>query len=66
MAKTSKNVYIRCPRCELNYIKKKDQYCDICKREMKLIESDDDIKFGGWIMYKFLKPKYLIYDILNE
>ena len=43
MAKSSKNVYIRCPRCELNYIKKSDQYCDVCKRELKLIESDDDI-----------------------
>ena len=40
MAKT-KNVYIRCPRCELNYIKKSDKYCDVCKKEMKLIKSDE-------------------------
>ena len=43
MPKTTKPVYIRCPRCELNYIKKKDKYCDVCKRELKLIQSDDDI-----------------------
>jgi len=35
--------YIKCPRCELNYIMKKDKYCDVCKSEMKagiLKESD--------------------------
>jgi len=37
--------YIKCPRCELNYIQKKDKYCDVCKSEMKagiLKESDID------------------------
>ena len=35
--------YIKCPRCELNYIQKKDKFCDVCKSEMKagiLKESD--------------------------
>ncbi|MBQ7351559.1 MAG: hypothetical protein IJW59_01645 [Clostridia bacterium] len=35
--------YIKCPRCELNYILKKDKFCDVCKSEMKagiLKESD--------------------------
>ena len=35
MATPKKPVYILCPRCELNYIQKKDKYCDICKAEMK-------------------------------
>ncbi len=26
---------IKCPRCELNYIREEDGYCPICKREMK-------------------------------
>ena len=44
MAKSTKPVWILCPRCELNYIKKADQYCNVCKKEMKLIEaSEDDI-----------------------
>ena len=30
-----KPVYIRCPRCELNYIQKKDKYCSVCKSEME-------------------------------
>lgn len=32
---TTQNTYIKCPRCELNYILKKDKYCDVCKMEMK-------------------------------
>ena len=44
MAKATKPVWILCPRCELNYIKKADQYCNVCKKELKLIKtSDDDI-----------------------
>ncbi len=37
--------YIKCPRCELNYILKKDKFCDVCKSEMKagiLKENDMD------------------------
>ena len=31
-----KTVYIRCPRCELNYIEKKDKLCSVCKAEISL------------------------------
>ena len=27
--------FIKCPRCELNYIHEEEQYCSVCKREMK-------------------------------
>jgi hypothetical protein len=27
--------WIKCPRCELNYIKKEDEYCAVCKAELK-------------------------------
>ena len=27
-------VYILCPRCEINYIDKKDKYCAVCKAEL--------------------------------
>ena len=27
--------FIKCPRCELNYIKEEEQYCSVCRREMK-------------------------------
>lgn len=45
MKMATNNQYIKCPRCELNYILKKDKYCDVCKSEMKagiLEESDLD------------------------
>ena len=29
-----KPVYVRCPRCELNYIEKKDKLCSVCKAEL--------------------------------
>ncbi len=32
--------YIKCPRCELNYIPKDESLCDVCKAELKLIQSD--------------------------
>lgn len=28
--------YIRCPRCELNYITKEEKYCSVCKKEMQV------------------------------
>ncbi len=35
--------YMKCPRCELNYIDgEKQEYCDVCLREMKGIASDID------------------------
>ena len=27
--------FIKCPRCELNYIQEGEGYCPVCKREMK-------------------------------
>ncbi|MHB1314411.1 MAG: hypothetical protein ACYCX2_02860 [Christensenellales bacterium] len=27
--------FVKCPRCELNYIKEDEKYCNVCKREMK-------------------------------
>lgn len=35
--------YIKCPRCELNYIDaEKQEYCDVCLKEMKGIAMDID------------------------
>lgn len=33
--------FIKCPRCELNYIREEEQYCSVCKREMKGEAHDD-------------------------
>ncbi|MBQ3493888.1 MAG: hypothetical protein IJA69_00565, partial [Clostridia bacterium] len=37
-----KQTYIRCPRCELNYILKKDKFCSVCKSEMQVGGGDLD------------------------
>lgn len=35
--------YIKCPRCDLNYIDaEKQEYCDVCLKEMKGIPTDVD------------------------
>lgn len=35
--------YIKCPRCELNYILEDEDYCSVCKNEMKHhSETDED------------------------
>lgn len=35
--------YIKCPRCELNYIDAEQQeYCDVCMKEMRGIKTDSD------------------------
>ena len=39
--------YKKCPRCELNYIKVEEDYCPVCKAEMKLTNDDsynDDLE----------------------
>lgn len=36
----TKVTYIRCPRCELNYITKDEKYCSVCKKEMQVGGSD--------------------------
>lgn len=33
--------FVKCPRCELNYIQEGEQYCSVCKREMKGEVKDD-------------------------
>lgn len=52
MNNVKKPVYMLCPRCEINYIQKKDKFCDVCKREMKpgaledveIVEDDFDLE----------------------
>ena len=36
-----KITYIRCPRCELNYIDKNDKFCSVCKQEMQVGGGND-------------------------
>lgn len=57
--------YIKCPRCELNYIVKKDKYCDVCKSEMKagiLEENDFDELEEGLEICPICKVNYINED----
>ena len=49
--------YMKCPRCELNYIDtEKQTYCDICLKEMKGISLDIDEMDDGEDMVTELCP----------
>ena len=44
------NGYKKCPRCELNYIREDEEYCEVCKAELKkgpqlvfAIDDEDDM-----------------------
>ncbi|MBO5102469.1 MAG: hypothetical protein J6C13_00065, partial [Clostridia bacterium] len=34
--------FIRCPRCELNFINKEDKFCNVCKKEMESAFNHED------------------------
>ena len=36
--------FIKCPRCELNYIEESEGFCKICKREMQGENNTDDVE----------------------
>lgn len=57
--------YIKCPRCELNYILKKDKFCDVCKSEMKagILEENDFEEFEeGLELCPICKVNYINED----
>ena len=35
---------VKCPRCDLNYIREDDKYCKVCLREMKGEPTNDDME----------------------
>ena len=54
--------YIKCPRCELNYIMARDKFCDVCKSEMKagiLEENDMDELEEGLDLCPICKVNYI-------
>ena len=36
--------FVKCPRCELNYITESERYCKVCLREMKGDSVQDEIE----------------------
>ena len=38
---------VKCPRCDLNYIREEEKYCKVCLREMKGEPTNDDMELGS-------------------
>ncbi len=59
-----KPVYIRCPRCELNYIEKKDKLCSVCKAEMSTnrddLVSDLDLELCPICKTNYIQPSEIM------
>ena len=36
--------YKKCPRCEINYILEDEDYCEICKEELRGISHNEEFK----------------------
>ena len=53
-------VYVRCPRCELNYIQKKDKFCSVCKAEMEAkrdyADDIDDLELCPICKTNYIQP----------
>ena len=58
--------YKKCPRCELNYIPKSEEYCDVCKAELKLapspfVDEPEDEELDG-ILCPICKLNYISFE----
>lgn len=59
-----KPTYIKCPRCELNYIKSTESYCPVCLAELKLSgetfddydENEDELELCPVCGQNFISP----------
>ena len=56
-----KATYIKCPRCELNYIKNTDNYCHVCLTELKLAgestSNDEELELCPICGQNFISPE---------
>lgn len=59
-----KEVYIKCPKCELNYITKKEKICSVCKQKMQLLSTGivDHEKVGEMGLCPICKVNYITED----
>ncbi|MBR4745234.1 MAG: hypothetical protein IK070_00805, partial [Clostridia bacterium] len=55
--------YIKCPRCELNYILESEDLCEVCKRSMRAgannEDDDEDYEEEGLTLCPICKVNYL-------
>ena len=62
--------FIKCPRCELNYIREEELYCPVCKREMKGESHDDPFELCSICNENPVMPGkdvcYMCYKEINQ
>ena len=59
--------YVLCPRCELNYMQEGEEYCDVCKAELKLgpqliFAVDDEEENSDEKLCPYCKRTYIAED----
>ena len=62
--------FIKCPRCELNYIREEELYCPVCKRDMKGEALDDPFELCSICNENPVMPGkdvcYMCYKEMNQ
>ena len=62
--------FIKCPRCELNYIREEELYCPVCKCEMKGESHDDPFELCSICNENPVMPGkdvcYMCYKEMNQ
>ena len=48
--------YVKCPRCDTNYMAEGEPYCDVCKADLKIVPQ---IKYAA-IKFQYYTNKYCI------
>ena len=58
--------WIKCPRCDLNYMRKGEEYCDVCKAQLKkgpqlvfAIDDEDDSEFDAMELCPICHQNYI-------
>lgn len=66
MSDKQRPIYVLCPRCELNYIENTEQYCNVCKAELGLVDKSilipDDEEMETEKLCPICKANYLNED----
>ena len=57
-----KTVYVKCPRCDLNFILKKDRMCAVCKQELADRSTNYTDDSGTMGMCPICKVNYITED----
>jgi len=51
--------YIKCPRCDLNFIQKRDKLCPVCKQEMQALSTNYADEGSNMGMCPICKVNYI-------